>query len=159
MSAPDDNPPGVERRSGRDRRVARPSLRSQLFGIGSRARARRSADRLRPTPVDRYGGSALFALVVTILALSLTDAFLTLVLLGRGAVEINPVMAYYIGVGPQAFVIVKYLLTALPLMLFLLLKDCLAERYPFGRLLVPATAAIFGCVVLWQIHLLTQLPA
>lgn len=160
MSVRFDTSVRVERRSGIDRRVSRPSLRRQLFGTGLRVQMRRGEDRHRLNPVDRYGGDALFALLMVILILSITDAFLTLVLLERGAVEINPIMDYYIGVGARTFVIVKYLLTVLPLIILLFTKEFLSERYGIARLLPPSLiAAVFAGVVIWELHLLGQIPA
>jgi hypothetical protein len=149
---------GPERRTGIDRRQTRPSLRRQLFGGGKRERGRRAEDRSRINHFDRYASSIL-VLFIVILLLSLTDALLTLILLRRGAVEINPVMAFYIDVGPTTFLIAKYLLTALPLILFLFFKDWIAERYRIAHLLLPAIAAVFGSVILWELYLLARLSS
>lgn len=157
MGIQSDNPPLPERRSDQERRV-RHSLRRQLLGIGRRTGVRRLADRRRLHPLDRYD-TTLFGLFMLILALSLTDAFLTLELLRRGAVEVNPIMAYYLGLGPQVFVSVKYLLTALPLILLLFLKDRFSHRYGSGYLLPCVAAAGFGTVVLWELYLLVRLSA
>jgi hypothetical protein len=71
----------------------------------------------------------------------------------------NPIMDYYIGVGARTFVIVKYLLTVLPLIILLFTKELLSERYGIARLLPPALiAAVFAGVVLWELHLLGQIP-
>ncbi|MCG6895892.1 MAG: DUF5658 family protein [Thiocapsa sp.] len=152
-----DNHSLSDRRSGKERRV-RHSLHRQLLGTGQRTGVRRSADRRQLHPLDRYDTS-LFGLLMLILVLSLADAFLTLELLRRGAVEVNPVMAYYLRLGPQAFVTVKYLLTALPLILLLFLKDRFADRPGFRHLLPCTVAASFGTVVLWELYLLLQFSA
>ena len=156
MSVQRDSRQLAERRSGKERRVSHHCLLRQLLGRGQRTRVRRSADRRRLNLLDRYDTS-VFALLMLILALSLIDAFLTLVLLQRGAVEINPIMAHYIGMGPQIFVIVKYTLTVLALILLLFLRDWFSQRFRSGHLLLPATAAIVGSVVLWELHLLARL--
>jgi hypothetical protein len=60
--------------------------------------------------VDWHEPHLLF-LAIVILLLSVTDAFLTLTLLARGASEVNPVMAYLLEEAPRLFATVKMALT------------------------------------------------
>jgi hypothetical protein len=53
----------------------------------------------------------LMYLAVTILMLSVTDAFLTLKLIGKGAHEVNPVMNYLLMQTPTLFATIKMALT------------------------------------------------
>lgn len=149
---------GPERRSGKDRRQIQRSLFRKLFFPGQRSRSRRTEDRLRVTCLDRYG-TKVFVLILLILGLSLMDAVLTLILLNRGAVELNPVMAFYIEQGPRAFLLVKYGLTVLSVIVLLVVKDAVSQRYRNGYLALPAVAAVFGSVVVWQLYLLSVPPA
>jgi hypothetical protein len=68
-------------------------------------------------------GSKTFAAVMTIVLLSVLDAYLTLHLVNRGAEELNPIMAYYLEQGPLTFFAVKYLLTWAGLTVILGLKE------------------------------------
>ena len=61
--------------------------------------------------------------------LSVGDAFLTLVLLGGGADEVNPVMALVVGGDPTVFAALKMAMTGISVVLMV----CLA-RYRFMRL-------------------------
>jgi hypothetical protein len=54
------------------------------------------------------------------------DAFLTLFLLGQGAYEANPVLAYFLKFGPYAFFTVKYTLTSLGLIALLIFRNQIA---------------------------------
>ncbi|MHC1745125.1 MAG: DUF5658 family protein [Syntrophobacteraceae bacterium] len=111
-----------ERRSGIDRRARPTSPFTWRSLTGSRAYARRKADRDVHYYVDRYGFPAVFAFCVTLL-FSIGDAFFTMKLVSAGAKELNPVMDYFLQFGPVPFVAVKYVLTASGLTWLLIHKD------------------------------------
>ena len=119
---------GLERRSGRDRRQQQLPLLKKLFFIGRRKSVRRSEDRNSIVVFDLYNPSLLIGILL-ILSLSLIDALLTLILLSRGAKELNLVMQYYINHGTQTFIYVKYGLTALPILIILFAKEAMTNRY------------------------------
>ena len=145
----------VERRSGEDRRRQHPLSTRQLFYKGQRKTVRRAADRRQIVALDRYSPS-LFVAIIVVLSLSLLDAMFTLILLSRGATELNPVMEYYLSHGPHAFLFVKYGLTSLSVLLIVLLNNALATRYRIGTgMLLHLFAACFGSVVIWQVYLLS----
>ena len=145
---------GIERRSGEDRRqYPRPSLRG-LFYRGMRETARREEDRRRIVTFDRYQPTLLIA-VGLVLALSLLDALLTLVLISQGASELNPVMHYCLSHGPEIFLVVKYGLTALSVMIIVIAKEPITVRYRSSTGILHLFAAVFGAVVIWEFYLLT----
>jgi len=154
------HPPGsppLERRSGIDRRgTRRLTLRSLLWG-GRREVIRRRADRQKWAYVDRYQQS-LFGIVVIILLLSVTDAALTLLLIEHGAMEINPVMAFYLGLGPFIFLFVKYALTSAGLVILVLFRSRFLSsvRMSVGVFLYVILAAFVG-VVSWEIYLIHRI--
>jgi hypothetical protein len=144
----------VERRSGRDRRQPdRRSIRHFLIG-GRRTWGRRSEDRQRLQYFDRYHHSH-FSLIVLILFFSVLDALLTLHLIGHGAIEVNPIMAFYLGIGPYTFLFVKYGLTSVGLILLLLINNFVMQsiRVRAGTLFYLVLATFVG-VVSWQIYLI-----
>jgi hypothetical protein len=146
---------GVEKRSGRDRRKQPLSIVKNIFHGGLRSSSRRAEDRRGITIFDRYSTS-LFISIMIVLSLSLLDALLTLILLSRGATELNPVMDYYLRHGPEVFLIVKYGLTAFSIFLIFLLNDVLKARYGLGTgTVLHLFAAVFGSVVVWQLYLLS----
>jgi hypothetical protein len=97
-----------ERRSGVDRR--RTTLRSFLKGgLKPRRRGGRRAGE-QHLPIDWHEPYLLF-LALTILLLSVADAFLTITLIMRGATEANPLLAFILEEHPDLFAAVKMTLT------------------------------------------------
>ena len=140
----------TKKRSGLDRRKGKiPRLKYLLFG-GQRKMIRRSEDKQKMIILDNYS-PRLLAFVLVILTLSLADGFFTLHLTDHGAIEANPVMAYFLDLSPWAFMSVKYLLTTLSVICFLVLNNLYIK--PFGirvGRIFPAIIAVFLVVVFWQ---------
>jgi hypothetical protein len=148
---------GLERRSGQDRRERSFPLLKKLYFKGMRISVRRAADRKRIVALDQYKPS-LFIGIMIVLSLSLLDALLTLILIAQGARELNPVMRYYLSHGPQVFLLVKYGLTALSVLIIVLLNETLITRYRIGTgMLLHVFTALFGSVVIWELYLLSIL--
>lgn len=145
----------LERRSAHDRRTKKSPFFKFLFFGGKRQKLRRIEDGRRITVFDYYQPTLLVAILI-VLCLSLLDAALTLILLDKGAVELNPVMQYYITLGPAVFVLVKYSLTALALVIMLVLHAIISARYSIGWLLLPFCGFAFGSVVIWELYLLAM---
>ena len=100
----------VNRRQTPDRR--RTTWRTFIQGsLTPRRRVSRRGDESQSL-IDWHEPHLLF-LSVVILLLSVTDAFLTLTLIARGATEANPFLAFVLEQYPQAFAIVKMTLTGL----------------------------------------------
>jgi hypothetical protein len=98
-------------RSETDRRTV--TWRTVLYGFfRSRRRAPRRANEVEPLFTD-YHHPWLFFLATGIMLMSCVDAFFTLQLLDRGAIEINPVMALVIGKSATTFAVTKLLLTSI----------------------------------------------
>jgi hypothetical protein len=98
----------VERRQGPDRR--RLTLRSFLQGgLTPRRRGGRRAGE-HHLPIDWHEPYLLF-LAVTILLLSVADAFLTITLIMGGAQEANPLLAFVLRDHPELFAAIKMALT------------------------------------------------
>jgi len=145
---------GIERRSGKDRRLQDVPWYQQLFPRGNRVSLRREEDRKRPVCLDRYRTS-LFAVIMSIVCLSLLDALLTLILVAEhGAREINPILAVYLNIGTKTFLFVKYMLTVFSIFILLLYKDAIAQRFRTGRFSFILVALVFGSVIIWEAYLL-----
>jgi len=146
-----------ERRSGEDRRRRQPlAIKNLVFFFGGQRKAlRRAADRRRIVALDHYRPSLFFGIAI-VLSLSLLDALLTLILVSRGARELNPVMAFYLSFGPHVFLFAKYGLTALAVILIVLLSETLTARYRFkADIFLHLFALCFGSVVIWQFYLMS----
>ena len=100
----------------------------------------------------------LFFLATGTMLLSTLDAFLTLQLLNRGAVEINPVMAAVMGYGTFAFAAVKMLLTGAGILVLVFLsRSRLFNRFRTG-LALTVFFSLYCCLVCYEFVLLvTQL--
>lgn len=145
-----DCPDFENKRSGLDRRKRKiPRLKYLLFG-GQRKRIRRSEDKQQMIILDNYS-PRLLTFVLIILTLSLADGFFTLHVTGHGAVEANPVMAYFLDLSPWAFMSVKYLLTCLSVICFLILNNLYIKSLNIRVVkLFPAVIVVFLVVVFWQ---------
>ena len=132
------------------------SWRTVLFGfMRSRRRDARRVDEAEPLFTD-YHHPWLFFLSIGIMILSCLDAFFTLQLLARGAIEINPIMAVLIGHSAKAFAISKMLLTGFGILaLVFLARAKLMRRFRAGIMLT----VFFSCyaiLVCYEFVLLTQ---
>ena len=105
---------------------------------------------------DRYQQS-LFGVIALILFLSVIDAILTLFLITHGAIELNPVMAFYLDLGPYTFLWVKYALTCVGVMVLLVFHNRFLNSMGIkaGAFLYVALAA-FVSVVSWEIYLISR---
>ena len=146
----------IDRRTGADRRMKRFSVIRRIFNPGRRGTLRRQADRRRIYLLDVYSPRIFYAVTITLL-LSVTDALLTLWLLGDGAQELNPVMAYFLNFGPMVFMAAKYLLTSVSVIIVVLLNYiCILQiRFPLGHLL-KYFAGCFATVVVWELLLIMR---
>ena len=109
---------------------------------------RRSEDKQQMIILDKYS-PRLLTFILIVLTLSLADGFFTLHLTNHGAIEANPVMAYFLDLSPWAFMSVKYLLTSLSVICFLILNNLYVK--PLGirvDRLFPAIIVVF-LVVVW----------
>ena len=147
----------IERRtSATDRRSGRAGSLKWFLKPGRRRHVRRKSDRRRIHLLDFYQPEMFYFLVATLL-LSCLDALLTLWLLDHGAMEINPVMAYYIEKGPMVFMGIKYYLTA-AIVFFAVLINYAYIRFigiRFEHILKFSTAC-FACVVIWELFLIVN---
>ena len=145
----------TERRSGVDRR--RRLTLKELFRYGKRKEIRRQQYTYEIFFVDHYS-STIFAAIVLILFLSVIDAFLTLLLLGHGAREINPLMAYILRVEPEIFLTVKYLLTAISLFILLIFRNIFIKQIQiYTRTLFSFIVCIFMSIIMWELFLMYQI--
>ena len=143
----------IDQRSRQCRRQNHPPFFKFALVEGRRNSLRRADDRKRITVLDQYHTSLLI-FVLIVLCLSLVDAALTLTLLKQGAVELNPVMRYYITLGNGAFVIAKYGLTALPLMFMVVANPIYPPRSRIGSFMFLFCGVAFGSVIIWELYLL-----
>jgi hypothetical protein len=122
---------------------------------GRRSAFRRSGDlESAPYPIVERHGPSTGVLVVLVLLLTLADGVLTLLLLDLSCEEANPLMAYLVERGPLWFLGGKYLLTALGLAVFLVLKyyRLFGTRFRLGHF-IPILAALYVALLVYQLSL------
>jgi hypothetical protein len=130
--------------------------RTVIFGfLRSRRREHRRSAEDEPVFID-WHHPWLFFLAVGTMLLSCLDAFFTLRLLDRGAIEVNPVMALALSHGTLVFTVSKMLMTGLGiLMLVFLSRSRLFNRVRTG-LFLTVFFSIYACVVCYQFVLLLK---
>ena len=111
-----------ERRSGTDRRARHTSPFAIRSLFGSRRHYRRKEDTQKYFFVDIYSPFSAGVLLFT-LVLSVVDAFLTLRLVGCDIKEMNPVMGFFMKLGPFQFIMAKWFFTAFGLLTLLIFKN------------------------------------
>lgn len=137
----------MDRRSRR-----RPPLKYMIFG-GRRASARRDSDKKDFIFVDRYSPRFML-LFVLLVVLSIADGIFTLYLLEHGATETNPIMAFFLNMGPWSFMIAKFFLTCSGLLCLLVLHNFYIRPLRTRvKIIFPAFIAIFILILGWQIYL------
>ncbi|MEW6439711.1 MAG: DUF5658 family protein [bacterium] len=140
------------RRDGPDRR-RRPTPMLSRYTFGGRRKAvRRAEDKRSYIYVDQYN-LGLFLFLLAILLLGVADAFLTLYHVHvNEAEEMNPFMEFFLGIGPRVFFHVKYVLTALCLIVL-----CLHKNLPMVRYLLAIVFVIYVLIVANHVYLFLML--
>jgi len=115
------NPAHVERRGPDRRRRPTPMLSRYTF-LGGRRRGGRRRGEQENVYVDVYS-PALIGLLMVFFALTVVDSVSTLVYLGKGGRELNPVAQWMIDQGAVFFVVCKGVLSGLCLLFVMLHKN------------------------------------
>jgi len=138
----------VDQRAEEERRTF--SWRTVFFGfMRSRRLSLRREDEAEVIFLDRHHPWLFFLAVGTMLMSSL-DAFMTLQLLDRGMVEINPIMAAVLGQGTATFAISKMTMTGTGILaLVFLAKARFLNRFRTG-LFLTLIFSIYACLVCYE---------
>ena len=143
----------IDRRSGTDRRKHNDINLRSMIGNGKRRFVRRQEDRNKIFLVDHYSPK-LFAAIMAIIFLSVIDGLLTLYLMNHGAHEVNPVMAYYINVGPYTFFTLKFALTIIGAVTLLIFRDIIPQSFKVRTYsLLYLVVGVFMMTVAWELYL------
>ncbi len=147
--------PRTERRNNTDRR--RSVFRSLWKGNFARRRIapRRSAE--RHAAVTDWFHPQWLAVAIAVLLLSVGDALLTLTLISRGAVEVNPLMDPLVRGSGHSFAYWKIGLTALGVVVLTLLARLRVWGRGVGTVLL-AVLAGYIVLVTYELFLLRNIP-
>lgn len=146
-----DRPVRDDRVGGERRRYTLETLRTSLVAP-RRMHARRAEDRRYPL-LDRFE-SALLALALALIGLSVLDALFTLELLSRGGRELNPVMAWALDLGVAPFAVLKMALTALPAALLVATGNLALFGRLRARSVLAALVGLYGGLIVYELGLL-----
>lgn len=83
------------------------------------------------------------------LGLIIADAFLTVYHVSRGAIELNPLMDSLLKINNNTFFILKYIISSLCVIIFVLYR-----YHPVMRILIIALTAIYTAVFLNHMYIL-----
>jgi hypothetical protein len=146
------HPPSLPERRRAERRTR--VVRALVHGsFHPRRRAARRAGEGALGAVD-WHQSQWLATAMLIVLLCAADAFLTVVLLGRGAYEMNPVMRALLGGSGLVFAVVKIGLTASGVVLLTLLARTRAFGRISGGALLYGVLAAYAVLVAYEFSLL-----
>lgn len=126
------------------------SWRTVFFGyFRSRRRLTRRGSEGEPLYSD-WHHPWLFFLGIGTMLLSSLDAFLTLQLLQRGAIEINPIMAMVIGHSTMLFAVSKMLLTGLGILVLVFMSRARFMNRLRTGLILTAFFSGYACLVCYE---------
>lgn len=96
----------------------------------------------------------LFFLATGTMLLSTMDAYLTLQLVARGAIEVNPIMAVALQYGSSAFASSKLFLTGFAILTLVYLSRARFLNLLRTGLILTAAFSLYACLVCYQFLLL-----
>lgn len=100
----------------------------------------------------------LFFLAVGIMIMSCLDAFMTLLLLERGMIEANPVMAAILGQGTAVFAMSKMAMTGTSILILVFLAKARFMNRMRAGLLLTFFFSIYACLVCYEfVHLIRDM--
>ena len=138
-----------------DRR--QPSLKMLL---GSLRHSRRRHSRREDDHLDSYTdwyGHWPFAATLIIILLCFADAFLTIVLLSKGAVELNGLMDWFIQKDTTMFTVVKMSMTGAALIVLVMHLNFRIYKYIAVRYLIYALVPLYSLLIFHELRMLASL--
>ena len=144
------------KRTLNDRRV--PSIKAVWRSIvtGRRKESRRETNNSSEYIVDTHE-EWLWPLVLGVIVLSISDAYMTVLLINNGAIEVNPLMAFLIERNDNLFFLIKIALTSTGMMLLVTLKNFTIFKYINGYHLIALVLSIYICLLRYQLILLDSI--
>jgi hypothetical protein len=126
-----------------------PFISRYSFLGGHRKIIRREEDKKKYAFVDLYS-TRLFIILLVLSTLSIGDSYFTLSLIKENlAVEINPIMAFFLERGSTPFVLSKYLITTIPLFIL-----CICKNRPITRVLVVSIVFVYLFIIMHELNLM-----
>ena len=128
--------------------------------LGSMLHGRRRDSRREDDHIDSYTdwyGHWPFAATLIIILLCFADAFLTIVLLSKGAVELNSLMDWLIQKDTHMFAIVKMSMTGTALVVLVMHFNFRIYKYIAVRYLIYALVPLYSLLIFHELTMLANL--
>lgn len=140
-----------DRRTRNERRKR--TLRA--YWRGARNPRRRDGRRVedRFYPIIDWHSDRVFALIMLILTLCVVDGVLTVILMSHGAVEANPIMAFFVPHELGWFAAAKLSLTATGMMVLAVCSRMRVFRGIPGEAFLYAVLAGYICLIVYELRL------
>jgi hypothetical protein len=145
----------LEKRQVKDRRN-KPTKPLTRYSFWGRRKGNRRLGENKNYYVDRYP-SKYVLLIISIMLLCVSDAFFTLKILQQGGVELNPIMAVLIQKDPVLFLVVKFSITAVNLIILLVHKNFQLYGNFKLRYLIYFVFFLYFVLILYEIYLYVKL--
>ena len=132
----------------------RQSIQSLIHG--SRYPRRRSNRRPADDQVfvpDTYDASLVF-MGLAVITMSLMDSFFTLNILALGGQELNVLMNILLERSTEAFLMVKYCVTAAGVVMLIALSKVRIGGFLLTRRLLEGICCAYGCLMIYEVYLL-----
>lgn len=136
---------------GDRRKLSTAFLSMQSIYGGRRETIRREVDKKKYILVDNYS-PRLFMILLLLLLLSITDAYLTLSLVKvSNATELNPIMALYLEHGTFTFFLEKFLFTSVAVFIF-----CVLNNFAVARVSLALAIIFYFGLVFYELNILSN---
>ncbi len=139
-----------------DRRKRPTSLLTKYALLrGRRGAVRRTTDKKKHMFVDVYS-PLLFIVILSILLLSFVDVYLTLNLINKGVIaEANPSMLFHLEKGTLPFILNKFFITSISLIILCLFKENYIARFGLSFSII-----VYIAIITYQFYLMyTHYPS
>ena len=136
---------------GDRRKLSTAFLSRQSIYSGRRETIRREVDKKKYSLVDNYS-PRLFIILLLLLLLSVTDAYLTLSLVNvSNTKELNPIMALYLEHGTFTFFLEKFLLTSVAVFIF-----CVLNNFAVARVSLALAIIFYFGLVFYELNIMSN---
>jgi hypothetical protein len=153
-------PQTTEQQSSSNQRLydrRQPSLKTLLGSLKHyRRRHLRRDDDKQNSYTDWYGHWP-FAATLIIILLCFADAFLTIVLLSKGAVELNGLMDWLIQKDTHIFTVVKMSMTGVALIVLVMHFNFRIYKYVAVRYLIYALVPLYSLLIFHELTMLANI--
>ena len=138
-----------------DRR--QPSLQTLLGSLRHYRRRHLRRDDDKTNSYTDWYGHWPFAATLIIILLCFADAFLTIVLLSKGAVELNGLMDWLIQKDTHMFTVVKMSMTGVALIVLVMHLNFRICKYVAVRYLIYALVPLYSLLIFYELTMLANL--